>query len=68
MSATTQPPSTSQIPSPHDRIRVAAAAAVTPDTVLRAYRGAPVRSGVAARILAAARDLGLPAPAVVIAP
>jgi DNA-binding LacI/PurR family transcriptional regulator len=54
--------------TPHDRVRIAAAACVTPDTVLRAYRSEPVRSTVAARIIEAARSLGLPAPAIVVAP
>ena len=54
--------------NPHDRVRIAAAACVTPDTVLRAYRSEPVRSTVAARIVEAARTLGLPAPEIVVAP
>jgi DNA-binding LacI/PurR family transcriptional regulator len=52
----------------HDRRRIAVAALVSPRTVERAYRGDPIRSMVATRILHAARTLGLPAPRVVVAP
>jgi DNA-binding LacI/PurR family transcriptional regulator len=55
-------------PSAHDRRRIAVAALVSPRTVDRAYRGEPIRSMVAARILEATRALGLPEPPVVVAP
>jgi hypothetical protein len=48
--------------SAHDTRRVAVAAAVHPKTVSRAYRGEVVRSTCAARIVEAARSLGLPPP------
>ena len=46
----------------HDARRVAVAAAVHPKTVVRAYRGLVVRSTCSARIVGAARSLGLPEP------
>jgi DNA-binding LacI/PurR family transcriptional regulator len=55
-------------PTAHDRRRIAVAALVSPRTVDRAYRGEPIRSMVAARILEATRALGLPLPAIVVAP
>jgi DNA-binding LacI/PurR family transcriptional regulator len=49
--------------SAHDRIRLAAAAVASPDTVERYYRDpTSVRSTSAARIERAARELGLPLP------
>jgi hypothetical protein len=51
-----------KMPTAHDRIRIAATAAVDPRTVLDAYKGKPIRSTCAARIDAAARILGLPLP------
>lgn len=48
--------------SAHDARRIAVAAAVHPKTVARAYAGLPVRSTSAARIVEAARILGLPQP------
>lgn len=55
-------------PSAHDRRRIAALACVHPRSVDRCYEAKPVRSTVAARVVAAARDLGLPKPAIVVAP
>jgi hypothetical protein len=68
MTPTTHPTAPRHIPTSHDRTRLAAHAAVSIEVVRRAYLGAPIRSTTAARIIAAARDLGLPVPAVVIAP
>lgn len=48
--------------SAHDVRRLAVTAAVHPKTVARAYRGEAVRSTCAARIVDAARALGLPEP------
>jgi DNA-binding LacI/PurR family transcriptional regulator len=55
------------VPSPHDRRRIAVIAGVTDQTVARVYRGDRVRSTVAARVVAAARNLGLPVPTPVLA-
>lgn len=48
--------------SAHEIRRIAVTAAVHPKTVARAYRGEFIRSTCAARILDAARMLGLPLP------
>lgn len=48
--------------SPHDVRRLSVAAYVHPTTVGRVYRGARVRSTTLARIVDAARSLGLPLP------
>jgi hypothetical protein len=55
-------------PHAHDRLRIATHAAVHPRTVDRCYASLPVRSTVAARVLAACRALALPEPVIVIAP
>lgn len=54
-------------PGAHQRLQIASIAAVHPRTVDRCYRSLPVRSTVAARVLAAAQQLGYPAPQIVIA-
>lgn len=54
-------------PSAHQRLQIAAVAAVHPRTVERCYKSLPVRSTVAARVTAAATQLQLTAPKIVIA-
>lgn len=54
--------SATMMPSPHDRVRIAATATVDPRTVYRAYQGHAVYSTCRARIAAAAAALGLPPP------
>jgi hypothetical protein len=54
-------------PSAHQRLQIAALAAVHPRTVERCYRSLPVRSTVAARVLAAADQLHLTPPRIVLA-
>jgi hypothetical protein len=67
MTQVTPQPVAIPIPTAHDRRRIAVIAYVGERTVQRAYRSDPVRSTVAARIIEAARTLGLPLPRVVIA-
>lgn len=50
------------IPRAHDARRIAAAAAVDPRTVRRAYLGKPIAGTTAARIAVAVASLGLPPP------
>ena len=54
-------PSTVQIPTGLERIRIAAQAIVSERTVLRAYRGR-VSEHSLERVRRAARELGLPVP------
>lgn len=54
-------------PTAHQRLQIASLAAVHPRTVDRCYRSLPVRSTVAARVLAAADQLQLAAPKIVLA-
>lgn len=49
------------------RMRVALAASVDLRTVSRCYASKPVRDSIAERVLDAARKLGLPEPAIVLA-
>lgn len=56
------------MPNAYQRLQIAVHAGVSPKTVNKAYKGKPVRSSIAARIVAAAQLLRLPAPEVVIAP
>jgi hypothetical protein len=55
------------MPNTHQRLQIAVHACVHPRTVLKCYRSKPVRSGVAARVCAAARALLFPEPEIVIA-
>lgn len=64
----THPDSAPPKPSAHDRRRIAAVACVHPRTVDRCYQAKPVRSTIAARVVAAAAELGLPKPSIVVAP
>lgn len=54
-------------PTAHQRLQIASLAAVHPRTVDRCYRSLPVRSTIAARVLAAAAQLHLSEPQIVIA-
>lgn len=55
------------MPDSCQRLQIAARATVDPRTVVRCYQGKRVRSTVAARVVAAARELQLPEPVPVIA-
>lgn len=50
------------MPTPIDRIRLAALATLSERTVHRAYEGASIASTTRARLVQAARELGLPEP------
>ena len=60
------PPTVTRL-SAHNVMRIAVYGFTHPRTVRRAYRGDPVRSTTAARIIDAAQKLGLPEPNVTIA-
>lgn len=54
------------MPNAYQRLQIAVHAGVSPKTVLKACKGKPVRSAIAARVLAAAQLLNLPLPEIVI--
>lgn len=55
------------MPNAYQRLQIAVHSGVSPKTVLKAYKGKPIRSSIAARVVAAAQLLRLPLPEVVIA-
>lgn len=59
MNAPDNTPDTIPFPSAHDRIRLAAEAAVCPATVRKFFSGRPIRSTSKARIERALRFLGM---------
>lgn len=62
------PPRRPRLPiTPHQVIELAARAHCATRTLERCYRSQPVRSTVAERVCKAARELGLPEPAIVVA-
>ena len=56
-----------KMPTAHQRLQLSVASLVHPKTILKCYRSQPVRETVALRVCKAARDLGIPEPACVIA-
>ncbi len=56
------------MPNAHQRLQIAVHACVHPRTVLKCYRSQPVRSSIAARVVAAARTLQFAEPEIVVAP
>ena len=60
-------PKGGKMPNAYQRLQIAVHSGVSPKTVLKAYRGKPIRSSIAARVVAAAQLLRLPVPEVVIA-
>lgn len=55
------------MPTAHQRLQLSLKALVHPKTIVRCYRGLPVRETVALRLCEAARALQLPEPRYVLA-
>ncbi len=56
-----------KLPTAHQRLQLSVKSLVHPKTILRCYRAQPVRETIAIRVCSAARELGIPEPACVIA-
>lgn len=55
------------MPTAHQRLQLSVEAMVHPKTIVRCYKGLPVRETIALRLCAAARALKLPEPRYVLA-
>jgi hypothetical protein len=55
------------MPTPNERLQISARSLVHPKTVMRCYKGLPVRETVALRVTKAARELHLMEPSIVLA-